>query len=313
MRRGVVLFALVVLSIALSACQGHEVTVKDVAHYVPRQINLSEPSAVVATVNGYNLTVADVASSAIRYGVQPTTSNFDALLDDLIVARLATQNAPPVNESDLSARIASIRGNLTNEQLSAVLASQGLTIGLIKERIREEIAMNELFGGRVVQPSQQDISAYYAQNAASFVTPERVVIRHFFISNATRNASEEEGVLKGYLATNSSDLCAYIANHSDDRASASSCGVMAITRGSVPPGLEYAAYGTPPGTTRVVTASNGIHVITGLGIVPAQSLNLTAATPAITKLLESQERARLAARKVSKLLEKANITVYYLR
>ena len=295
----------------LAACSAQQLTVEDVATYEARAIDYSDPTSVVAMVNGDPITVADVRSSAIRFGIVPTSENFDTLLENLIVARVISEQADPVSEDELDRRIDQVAGNLSEEELEAVLNAQGLSIQLVRERIREEIAMRDLLDFEVVGPSEEEVRDFYVENAAAFVTPERVVIRHFFVSNATRTIEEQQQLLQGYVDANASERCDYIERNSD--ATQQNCGLVAISRGSAIPEIEYAAYGTVPGQTRIVSSRAGTHVITVLGVVPATSANLTAATPRIERLLRSQERNRVASRQVSSLLEDAQITIYYSR
>lgn len=304
---------LVVLVLVLASCQSEVLTVSDVADYSPRHIDYSDPQAVVAVVNGEELRVADVSSSAIRFGIQPTIETFDELLEGLVLARLATQNADPVPDSELEERIDEIRGELPREELEAILAADGLSIDLIKERIREEIVLQRMIGRDVIEPNEAQIREFYAENAAAFVTPERVVIRHFFVANDTRSEEEQLAILQGYLETE--DPCAYIAQFSDDESSADPdvCGLLAISRGTVIPEIGFVAYGTPPGVTQVTTSRFGTHIITGEGIIPASSMNLTEAEPIIRDVLREQERLRVADRALSDLLRTARITIYFSR
>jgi parvulin-like peptidyl-prolyl isomerase len=305
----------IVLAFILASCQAEMLTVETVADYEARAIDYSDPASVVAVVNGEELRVADVASSAIRYGVQPTIEVFDELLEGLILARLATQRADPVPEAELEERIDEIAGNLSRDELEAILAAEGLSIGLIKERIREEIVLQRMISDDVLEPSDDRVAEYYAQNAAAFVTPERVVIRHFFVSNETLPLEEQQQILQGYLDVDAEERCAYIARFSDDEASADPevCGLLAISRGTAISELEFAAYGTPPGITQFAQSRFGTHVVTGEGIVPASSLGLEDATPIIREILTEQERIRLADRALSNLLEDATITIYFSR
>jgi parvulin-like peptidyl-prolyl isomerase len=305
----------VVLVFILASCQSEVLTVADVANYEPRMINYSDSTAVVAIVNGEELRVADVASSAIRYGVQPTIEIFDELLEGLILARLATQSGEPVPEAELEIRIDEIAGNLSRAELEAILAAEGLSIGLIKERIREEIVLQRMIERDVVSPSDDEVRDFYAQNAAAFVTPERVVVRHFFVSNATRSPEEQLEILQGYLDAEPEERCAYLERFTDDRSSADPevCGLLAITRGTAIPELEYGAYGTPPGITQVVPSRFGTHIVTGEGVVPASSLTLEEAEPTVREILAERERIRIADRALSDLLEGASITIYFSR
>ena len=304
---------IVVLALILASCQPQVLTVEDVARYEPRSIDYNDPTSVVAVVNGEELRVADVASSAIRFGIQPTIETFDELLEGVILARLAIQNSDPVPDSELEERIDEIAGELTRDELEAILAAEGLSISLVKERLREEIVLQRMIRSDVISPSEAQIREFYAENAAAFVTLERVVIRHFFLANDTRSEEEQTTILQGYF--DAQDQCAYIAQYSDDEMSASPqiCGLLAVSRGTTIPELEFGAYGTPPGMTQAVVSRFGTHIVTGEGIIPASSMNLTEAEPIIREILIDQERVRLADRELSNLLKNAEITIYFGR
>lgn len=310
MRTGLVLIGLLII---LASCASETLTISDVARYESRSINYTDATSVVAVVNGEELTVADVRSSAIRYGVAPSEDVFDELLEGLIVARLVTQGVE-VDEADLESRIDDIAGNLTRAELDTVLAAQGLSIELVRERIREELVLTERFSGDGSEPSDEQVREYYAENAGRFVTPERIVFRHFFVENDTRSVEEQERVLEGYLEQNASSRCDYIARNSDDAVSAGEqCGVLVISRGTVIPELEYGVYGTPRGASRVVASRFGTHIVTVEEIVPVQALNLTEAEPFVREILQAQDRDKRAEQEISALLEDADIVVYYSR
>lgn len=310
MRTGILLIGLLII---LASCTSEVLEVSDVATYESRAINYSDASSVVAVVNGEELTVADVRSSAIRFGVAPSDEVFDELLEGLIIARLVSQGEV-VDEADLESRIDDIAGNLSRAELETVLAAQGLSIDLVRERIREELVLTERFSENVAEPSQDRIRAYYANNTMRFITPERIVFQHFFVQNDSRTAEEQQRLLQGYLEENASSRCDYIARYSDDTTSSGErCGLLTISRGTLIPELEYGVYGTPRGSSRAVASRFGTHIVTVEEIVPLQALNLTEAEPFVREILLAEDREKAARQEISGLLRDANIVVYYSR
>jgi peptidyl-prolyl cis-trans isomerase D len=121
-------------------------------------------------------------------------------------------------------------------------------------------------------PAEIDLQRLYSQNKASFLTPERVKVRHILLKTTGKPAAEDakmkvqaDDLLKQIRA--GADFSALAKKYSEDTTSANNAkdpGELPdwITRGQTVPEFERAAFSLKPGqTSDVVKTQYGYHII----------------------------------------------------
>ncbi|MCL6619768.1 MAG: SurA N-terminal domain-containing protein, partial [Thermomonas hydrothermalis] len=164
---------------------------------------------VVATVDGEPITLHELRAFRQQAGQiatlvpQETVANMSEqeMLEALIMNKLVNKEVEAqglkARESDIDSYIERIKaqGNLTDEQLQAALASQGLTMESYRKQIAEEIGrallINREIGARV-NVTPQDIERYYKEHEDEFTHPEQVRVRHIFLPLSPAASADEE-------------------------------------------------------------------------------------------------------------------------
>jgi peptidyl-prolyl cis-trans isomerase D len=148
-------------------------------------------------------------------------------------------------------------------------------------------------------PAQADLERLYAQNKASFLTPERVRVRHILLKTQGKPAEEDakmkakaDDLLKQIKAgANFSDLA---KKNSEDTASANNAkdpGELSdwITRGQTVPEFERAAFSLKLGqTSDVVKTQYGYHILQVLAHEDAHQRTLDEAKAELTTQWKKQ-------------------------
>lgn len=300
-------FSLLVL---LASCEAGEITtVRDVATYEFGTIDYRDPRAVVATIDDEPIYLSDVVSNAFWVDSPLTAETFDDLLDQLIVARIALRSASPVSDARIDSRFEAIFTNTSRAELETEIEAQGITIEQLRERIREDLALEDLASADVRVPTDHRIAEYYAENIAAFYIPERIIFRHFYLSPENRTSDEIIELIEGYLA--SEDVCAYIEAHSD--MIDGPCGLLILNRGDLIPELEYGIYGTPINETRVIESPLGVHVVTVQDVLASEIVPLSEARDSIVEFLTREERSSQLQQRLSKDIRAASITIIVSR
>jgi hypothetical protein len=135
---------------------------------------------VLAVVGGELITLSDVMAS-MRFGlvpgVPPDQDRVRATLDLLISRQLqlieVNRYLPPEpSDATIDARVASIRARFASDAaFDAALAESGLTVALLRARIRDTLRIDRYLEQRFgagFQPSEEEIARYYRANEAEF-------------------------------------------------------------------------------------------------------------------------------------------------
>ncbi len=148
-------------------------------------VHAATVNQVAAVVNGSMISYFDVQQSAIpelrRAGIDPKKSAnkskvkevYAKVLENLIVETLlvneAEKNGITATQQEIDAELAKMmqQSNLSKAAFEKQLKSEGLTPGLLRERIQKTIVRQKLMGmmvGRKIVLSPEDVEAYYNEN-----------------------------------------------------------------------------------------------------------------------------------------------------
>ena len=154
---------------------------------------------IVATVDGVPITLRELDTFSSKMGERAAIMHPEGagsmsqkdFLDALILNRMIRNEvdaqglrAKPPDIDNYIQRIMATQGNMTEEQLTEALATQGMTMEQYRKQIAEEIEqallVNREIGSRV-SISPQDVERYYQSHIEDYATPGQVRIRHIFL------------------------------------------------------------------------------------------------------------------------------------
>jgi peptidyl-prolyl cis-trans isomerase C len=294
----------------------------------------AELPAVVANVNGESIGKAEfenaVRSVEGRAG-QPVPPDqrdriYRQILDDLIRYKLLLQESRArkvaVPESEIDARIASIRGQYPNDEaFNGMLKQQNLTINQVRADMRDDIGVSNLLGAEVepkVKVTPEEVSAFFKQNPENFQVPERVRASHVLItvpegadaSAKSAALAKANTVLKDARA--GKDFAELAKTHSQDPGSAPRGGDLGFFQPGdmVGPFNEVAFRLAPGAISDVVETQFGYHVIKVLEKQPGRTVPLEEARPRIEEYLRNASRDKFTQEFVQSLRSKGKVDVF---
>jgi len=153
--------------------------------------------------------------------------------------------------------------NISEDQLSTYLQGQGRTLNDFKESLRGQIkgqlrnqALRERVTG-IVEPTEEDLFAYFERNISRYDTPEEVRASHILVGDETTAQDILDQLDAG------ADFAALAKEYSIDTASAENGGDLDwFERGRMVPEFEDAAFALEIGeTSEIVKSEFGYHII----------------------------------------------------
>ena len=245
----------------------------------------SAADVVVATVNGYDITQAEIDKELAKVpayyfsaGVSNETIK-NAILDQLIAKELLKEKSEElaimVSDEEIQQTIANIteQAQMTAEQFAQRLENENITQTDLEAMIREQLEINKVVEQQVlanIQITQEDMQTYYDQNkdAMTEVRASHILICYSGASRCEQNRTKEEAQLQAtgiltQLKTGASfeDLA---KQYSDDPSASYNSGDLGwFSKGQMVPEFEQAAFSLNIGqlTDAPVETAYGYHII----------------------------------------------------
>lgn len=155
------------------------------------------------------------------------------------------------------------KNNISEEQFSAYLQTQGKTLPAFKQTLREQMttqlrnqALRERATG-IVEPTDDDLLAYFEKNISRYVTPEEIRASHILVK-------DEETAQKVLSELNTgADFAELAKTYSTDTATAEKGGDLGwFSRGRMVKEFEEAAFALEVGkTSDIIKTQYGYHII----------------------------------------------------
>jgi peptidyl-prolyl cis-trans isomerase SurA len=208
------------------------------------------------------------------------------VLDLLITKRLIDKEVEKqgikVQDADIDHYIANIkdRNHITDEQLDAALAQQGLTRDRYRAQVREELQRAQLINREIrgkVSVSDADIERYRkehgsegesASSSADSSTDEQVTISQIFLKIPSGATLEQQAAVQAHAdkiydeLKGGADFAALATSESEDGAGKSGGKLGTFKEGEMRDDLAAAIKGLKPGEfTKPVHTSSGIHIV----------------------------------------------------
>lgn len=235
---------------------------------------------VLATVDGDPITLYEVKQFAARNirgkqlsGELDASQILEALITEKLVQREASAKGIVVRDEDVDRYIDTIkeRNKIDNDQLTAALANQGLSMEAYRAQIREDIQRQQLITREIrgkVSITPEEVQRYYETHRAEYSTPERLQVAHIFfrvdpnaspdeVANATAKANAVyEQLDKG------GDFAALAREHSEDATAKDGGSLGWFKQGELLEDLEKPARGLDVGQhSKPIRSRAGVHII----------------------------------------------------
>ena len=248
-----------------------------------------DPAKALVTVDGEVLTYGDADAMVKRMLASQGApeEQLDAILaqmggamrervtDQFIVSTLLKKEANARKIEITEAEVDSTLSNLTTRlppdtDLDTALAGMGMTLAQVRKDIRENESIRKLYESetaKVAPPTDDEVAAFYAENAERFTTGEEVTARHILIGareadEATKAAAKAkaEGIRKQLVE--GADFAELAAANSDCPSKADGGSLGSFGRGRMVPAFDEAAFALPVNAiSEVVETPFGFHVI----------------------------------------------------
>jgi parvulin-like peptidyl-prolyl isomerase len=304
----------------------------------PAKPATAAPGGIVARVYGYQIqrsqleravherlwlegkTLADISPQhrkLIRY----------AALEDLIDHELLRTKVGVntfdliVGEAELSDRVRRFNARFaTKQELDTALASQGIAGEAdLRDRLAARIQQEKYVEWRIaplVEVTEDEARAWFAQNQQQLAIPERVEARHIFLPTLGRDADEVKLALEAALATlaaGTKDFATLARELSDDPLTKDCGGALGwMTRARLPADLAGPLFALPLHQPSLLRSKPGWHLLEVTARLPAAPRSFEQAKAEILSALTAVRRRKAAAefRHSLRKFEAKNIEIY---
>jgi peptidyl-prolyl cis-trans isomerase C len=293
------------------------------------------PSVAIARVNGVEIPSRQLEQTVKLYleknGQDPKTippgqiqDLRKQLLDSLVSTELLYQASvtAKINVTDemVQKQLQELQGKFSSDQeFTGYLQQQGLTVQEMKDRIRRNMASDQLVKQEVdskITVSDSEIADYYQKNKERMRRPEAVKVSEIFVRAEAKAGADEkskarqkiEAVLKE--ARGGKDFTA-LARQFSESPDAKNGGEMGyVSRGSTLPVLSDAAFKLKVGEiSDVVESPFGYHLLKVTEKKAAGDVTLADAKPQITSFLTQQKEREAFNSYLGKLKAGAKIEI----
>lgn len=294
-----------------------------------------DPATVVVTVDETEITQGDVDAEIqqmlARAGrslpperlAQMKGQMTQQVLDSLIIRTLLrnaidTQDVQ-VEASEVDEGIERLQASLPEGvTMDQQLERLNLTEAELREALELDLRINKLIMSQieeVEEPTEEEIQAFYEENAERFNVPETVSAKHILVTVKPTDDEETKAAKKAKIEkirqqlVDGADFEAVAQEESDCPSSARGGDLGTFARGQMVPPFEEAAFSQPIGEVGdVVETQFGYHVILVNEREDAQTLPLEEVSERIAEGLVRQKRQEVLEDYLASLKEEADIT-----
>ncbi|TYO96965.1 peptidylprolyl isomerase [Desulfallas thermosapovorans] len=299
-------------------------------------------SNVVATVNGENITSQELDEAVatqmdtlaqqgfVLEGEQAREMEkmlqqdvLNQLIDQrLVLAEVERLGLMPTDK-EVQEEIATLKEQLDSEgEFKKFLAAYGINEPKLGDFMKEQLAVNKLYekiSSEVPQPTETEISDYYAKNSAQYTDPEQRQVSHILIgvgdySNGKNRSEMDAKVLALQIVdkvASGADFAQLAREYSDDLGSKDNGGQYpAFSKGSgFAEEFENAAFALQEGkyTVEPVKTTFGYHIIRLDKLIPAKTYTLDEVKDQIITSLRNERVNQKVAEYMQELRDNADI------
>jgi len=263
---------------------------------------INNPEGVVATVNGYKITLEEWQNEknfmtaylpSIQGDQELANEKTDnAILEQLITIHVMLEEADRKNiqlkDAEITTAMEKATSNAPGMNMSAWLDSLHLNLEDWLARLKQNLVLQKLVEQEVnskIQISDQEIISYYNAHKSDFITEEMRSISHIQV----RSGEVAQLVMKEIQKKRPFDKLVNAFSNASDRANQGNLGL--ITAHSLPNNLSNAVFSISKiGGVVQVENPYGFHIFKLEEIKPASKLSWSEAKPKIISLLSLEKR-----------------------
>lgn len=231
-----------------------------------------------------------------------------AVLEDLIDEQLlAIRSTDVVSDSagkEVNERLRRLLGRFESKgEMEAAMKSQGITDEkALRDRLAAQIRRENFIEAEIGTRSKitdEEAAKWFEENAKSFMTPERVEVRHLFIPTLDHPAEEAKAKLDAALADLKSakkDFATLAKELSQDPATKNNGGALGwMTRARLPVDFSAPVFSLEINQPSLVRSRLGWHLVEVTGKKPAEAQTFEQAKPEIIAALTAVKRQQAIA------------------
>jgi peptidyl-prolyl cis-trans isomerase C len=231
-----------------------------------------------------------------------------AVLEDLIDEQLLTTRSADVvsdpGSEEVNERLRRLLGRFESKgEMEAAMKSQGITDEkALRQRLAAQIRREKFIEaeiGTVSKVTDEEAAKWFEENAKSFMTPERVEVRHVFIPTLDHPAEEAKAKLEAALAdlkAGKKDFAALVKGLSEDPATKNNGGALGwMTRARLPVDFSAPVFSLEINQPSLVRSRLGWHLVEVTGKKPAEAQTFEQAKPEIIAALTAVKRRQAIA------------------
>lgn len=242
-----------------------------------------------------------------------------AALNDLIdheLLRAATKDEAatlPVSDAELDDAMKRLASRFESpEEMRTRLALEGIDSDKeLRLRLGARLQQERFIESRIatsISVSDEEARTWFDAHAVEFARPERIEVRHVFVSTLQRDAAEARGQLEkalGELTAKQKDFAGIAAELSEDPRTKGDGGKLGwMTRDRLPADFAAPIFSLPLNRPSLVRTKLGWHLVEITGRKPAEPRGFDEAKADVILALEAVKR-RDAVREFRKALREA--------
>ncbi|MBY0215582.1 peptidylprolyl isomerase [Paenibacillus illinoisensis] len=254
----------------------------------------------VASVNGSDISKDELYNELVSLGGEST-------LNSMITMKLIDQEAAKANvsvtEQDVNAEIETLKTQYGGEEgLNTALSQSGMTMDSLKKNTEVQVKIRKILEPKTTV-KDEDISAYYKENKATFSTPEQVRASHILVKT-----KEEADEIKKQL-DEGADFATLAKEKSTDTGSAANGGDLGFFgEGEMVEAFEKAAFSMKNDEiSEPIKSDYGYHIIKRTDYKEATNPTEEDKKEDIRNILVDQQVGELSTNWLSELRSKAKI------
>jgi len=296
-----------------------------------------DPNAVVATVNGTQITEGQIEKMlAIRmkqmagrvpenmmpqYIKQMRKQAIEQMVIEAVLTEKEKEKNITVSEEELTTQINKqmAQQNLTMDDFKAMLKGYGVDFSEYQQNMKKRAMFEKLmeteFADKVKAPTDEQVRAYYDENAQQFTIPESIHAKHILIRPADGNDPNQA---KLQAKAKAQELLAKVkggaefetvAKENSACPSAKNGGDLGSQqRGTFVPEFEKAAYALKPGEiSDVVETQFGYHIIKLIERSDANTVSFENAKENIVQMLGDKQKEQIVMDYIQKIKAEADV------
>lgn len=300
----------------------------------PIEATMPDPSTVLATVNGTDITLAefnkemDVMVGRMQGRVPPERLGQmrmqmrDQLLENLITRQILVDKVKAdnitVTPEEFDEAVATLTESLPEGvTLNDMLAQTETTEEEFKSTLTMELQIRKLLEGQTggeVKATDEEIEAFYKDNQEQFERPETVEASHILIGIEATETDEQKAEKRKQLEAireqlvAGGDFAALAAEHSSCPSKAQGGNLGRFPRGRMVPEFETAAFTQDVGAVgEIVETQFGYHLIKVEGRDEAGTTPLDEVREQLAQYLANQKQQDVVKTYIEQLREKADV------